>query len=54
MIREAFANYNVFGVVATVGFFALFIGVVVFLITDRRRRLHDKMQNLPLEDDRHG
>lgn len=53
-IREAFANPNPVGLVATVAFVLLFVVVVVYLVTDRRHHLAEKMQNLPLEDDRHG
>jgi cbb3-type cytochrome oxidase subunit 3 len=54
MIREAFTHPNPFAVIAMFAFIVLFVGVVVYLVTDRRRQHHDHMQNLPLEDEHHG
>ena len=54
MIREAFTHPNPLAVIAMLVFLGFFVGVVVYLVTDRRRRHHDHMQNLPLEDEHHG
>jgi cbb3-type cytochrome oxidase subunit 3 len=54
MIREAFTNPNPWAALATLAFVGLFVAIVVYVATDRRRRHHEKMQALPLEDDRHA
>jgi hypothetical protein len=54
MLREALSNPNPLAVLAMLGFIALFALVVVYVVTDRRRRHNDRMEHLPLEDDRHG
>lgn len=54
MLREAFSNPNPLAVLGTIGFLALFVVIVIYVASDRRRTLNTKMQNLPLEDDRHG
>jgi hypothetical protein len=54
MIREAFANANPWGVLAMLGFVALFGLIVWYVASDPRKRHLSKMENLPLEDDRHG
>lgn len=54
MIREVFTHPNPLAVIAMLGFIALFATVIYYLATDRRRGHNERMQNLPLEDDRHG
>lgn len=54
MIREVFANPNPWAVLAMLGFAALFAAVIWYVVSDRRRSHLERMQNLPLEDDRHG
>ena len=54
MLREAFTNPNPLAVIAMLGFIALFIGIVIYVATDRRRQRNERMRHLPLEDDRHA
>jgi cbb3-type cytochrome oxidase subunit 3 len=53
VIREAFAHSNPLAVLALVGFLALFAAIIAYVATDRRKGHHQRMQHLPLEDDRH-
>jgi len=54
MIREVFTNPNPWAVLALLGFIALFAGIIWFVASDRRKDHLRRMEQLPLEDDRHG
>ncbi len=54
MIREVFTNPNPWAVLALLGFAALFVAIVVYVATDRRKGHLNRMERMPLEDDRHG
>lgn len=54
MIREVFTNPNPWAILGLIGFVALFAVIVWYVASDRRRSHIAHMENLPLEDDRHG
>jgi hypothetical protein len=56
MLRAAFAGQaGVLPLVLLVCFAALFAGILIYVLTDRRRDHLRRMETLPLdEDDRHG
>ena len=45
---------SVLPLIGTLGCFALFCLVLFYVFSDRRRKHHDRMCRMPLEDDRHG
>ena len=53
MIREVFTTANPWAVLGMLGFVALFAVIVYYVASDRRRTHLSRMENLPLEDDRH-
>lgn len=53
MIRAAFASANPLAVLAMLGFITLFGLIVWYVVSDRRKQHLRRMENLPLEDDRH-
>ncbi len=53
MIREAFSSANPLAIMAMLGFISLFGLIVWYVFSDRRKQHLSKMENLPLEDDRH-
>ena len=51
MIKELTANADsIWGILSTCLCFGIFLGVVVYLCTDRRRQHHRRMEALPLDD----
>ncbi len=53
MIREVFINANPWAVIGMLGFVGLFALIVWYVASDRRRGHIERMEHLPLEDDRH-
>lgn len=53
MIREVFTSPNPWAVLGMLGFVALFAAIIYYVASDRRRSHISRMENLPLEDDRH-
>ena len=54
MLRQVFTTPNPLAVVAMFAFIGLFVVVLYYVISDRRRKHIEHMEHLPLEDDRHG
>lgn len=51
MIKELTANADsIWGILSTCLCFGIFLGVVIYLLTDRRRQHHRRMEALPLDD----